>query len=118
MTSTNRSFFTRFLPGLGMVAVAVAFGWAVQPSGIEANSIYRREATTIPSRTAPSLGLLVGRDLSIRVLPGPITVRYQVLDADGLVLGTFADEWEMTNAFSSLAAYERRADVMDWESSE
>ena len=118
MTTTHRAFFTRFRPGLGMVAVAAAFGWAVQPSVIVANSLYRREATTIRSSTAPSLGLLVGRDLAIRVMPGPITARYQVLDAEGLVLGTFADEWEMTEAFSSLAAYERRADVMDWESSD
>ena len=115
MTRINRTFFNRLLPGLGMVAVAIAFGWAVQPSGIEAGSIYRREATAIPSSTAPSLGLLMGQKLSIRVLPGSTNVRYQVLDAEGLVLGTFADEREMTNAFTALAALERRADVPDWD---
>lgn len=115
MTRTNRTFFTRLLPGLGMVAVAIAFGWAVQPSGIEASSMYRREAPTISTSTAPSLGLLVGQRLSIRVLPGPVTPRYQVLDGDGQVLGTFADQREMTNAFAALSALERRADVVEWD---
>ena len=113
MTKTNRTFFTRLLPGFGVMAVAIAFGWAVQPSGIEASSMYRREAATISPSTAPSLGRLIGQKLSIRVLPGPVTPRYQVLDGDGLVLGTFADEREMTTAFTALVALERRADVAD-----
>lgn len=113
MSDSLRTFFVRFCTSLAVMAVAFAFGWALQPKGIEAATTYQREVVEELGPPATSLGMLQGRGLGIRLLPGRNGPRYQVLDEEGLVLGTYDSEAEMVAGFEQLGTGGIRADVSE-----
>lgn len=113
MSDSHRTQLLRFCTAIGVLGVVLAFGWVLQPTGIEAAGLQRREVVEDIQSKAPSLGTLHGRDLVVQMLAGASGPRYQVLDEGGLVLGVYDSQPEMTAALEQLGGRELRAEVSD-----
>ena len=104
---TDRRVF-RPLVAVAAVTMSLLIVWGVQPDTTTADDF----AAPIGP---PDLGTLVGQKLSLRVIPGPYGPGYEVLDAAGVVVGRYDNQYEMIAAFDVPAPSTQLADVPPYD---
>ena len=99
-----------FRPLVAVAAVTTSFliAWGVRPDTTTADDF------AVPIGP-PDLGTLVGQELSLRVIPGPFGPGYEVLDASGIVVGRFDNQYEMIAAFDVPAPSTQLTDVPPYD---
>ncbi|MAD19411.1 MAG: hypothetical protein CMJ52_04215 [Planctomycetaceae bacterium] len=90
------------------VLTSMIVAWGVQPDSTTADDFANHMGP-------PDLGTLVGQQLSMRVIPGPGGPGYEILDAEGVPVGRFQNQFEMIAAFDVPRPSSQLAEVATYD---